>query len=63
MIAAFNNALASFYVRYTTEEEGQTMAEYGLIIALVAVAAVAGFTALGGNIAARITAVGSTIAP
>jgi len=32
------------------EEEGQGMAEYGLIIALVAVVCIVGFTALSGKI-------------
>lgn len=32
------------------EEEGQGMVEYGLILALVAVAAIAAWTALGGGL-------------
>ena len=36
-------------------EEGQTMAEYGLILAVVAVTAVVGYTLLGGDIKALIT--------
>ena len=32
-------------------EEGQTMAEYGLLIALIALIVLAGVTALGGNLA------------
>ncbi len=32
------------------EEDGQAMAEYGLILTLVALATIAGFTLLGGNI-------------
>ena len=63
MKTALNNALAAAYVRYTSEQEGQTMAEYGLIVALVAVAAVAGFTLLGGNIQGRINGVATTIGP
>jgi pilus assembly protein Flp/PilA len=31
-------------------EEGQTMAEYGLLVALIAVVAIAGATALGGSV-------------
>lgn len=33
-----------------TQEEGQGLAEYGLILALVAVVAIAALTALGGGI-------------
>jgi pilus assembly protein Flp/PilA len=35
-------------------EDGQTMAEYGLILALVAVAAVGAYFALGGDISGVI---------
>jgi len=33
-----------------SNEEGQTMAEYGLIIALIAVVVIAGVTLLGNNL-------------
>lgn len=39
----------------TNEEEGQGMAEYGLILALVAVVAIAALTLLGPAIAAKFT--------
>lgn len=42
------------------DEEGQGMAEYGLILALVAVALVAGFTALQGGIDGVLTGVTSS---
>ena len=38
----------------TNEEEGQGMAEYGLILALVAVVAIAAFTLLGEQITAMM---------
>jgi len=37
-------------VRVLRREEGQDLAEYGLVIALIAVAAVVALTALGGSI-------------
>lgn len=36
--------------RFLCEEEGQGMAEYGLILALVAIAVIAALTALGGGL-------------
>ncbi|MBI3958868.1 MAG: Flp family type IVb pilin [Chloroflexi bacterium] len=48
-----------FYVKnfalVANEEEGQGLAEYGLIIALVAVIAIAGVTAFGTDISAFLT--------
>ena len=35
---------------YMSDEEGQGMAEYGLILALIAVLAIGALTALGGTI-------------
>jgi pilus assembly protein Flp/PilA len=39
--------LLTFAKRFFCEEEGQGMAEYGLILALVAIAAVVALTAMG----------------
>jgi pilus assembly protein Flp/PilA len=36
------------------EDEGQSLAEYGLILALIAVVAIAAVTALGGNISSYL---------
>ena len=38
-----------------TREEGQTMAEYAVVLAVITVATVAVFTALSGGISAAIT--------
>ena len=43
------------------ESKGQTMAEYGLIVALVAVVSVAAWTLLGGNISGTINNVAGKI--
>lgn len=45
------------------QEEGQAMAEYGLILTLVAVAAIAGFTLLGGNVNTMTTNLANQIVP
>lgn len=43
------------------DESGQGMAEYGLILALVAVVAIAGFRLLGSGVSKQINAVGNEI--
>ena len=43
------------YVRVNwRKQEGQTMAEYGVVLAVIAVTAVVAFTALSGGISASI---------
>lgn len=43
------------------QEEGQALAEYGLILALIAVVAIAALTLLGGAIKAKLEHIGETI--
>lgn len=45
------------------EESGQGMAEYGLILALVAVVVVAALTTLGGGIRDKLTEVNGKLTP
>ena len=45
------------YLASLMDEEGQGMAEYGLILALVAIALLIGFTALSGGISGVLTRV------
>jgi pilus assembly protein Flp/PilA len=45
----------------TKREEGQTMAEYALILVLVAVAAIAAFKLLGSNISKKVSNIASQI--
>ena len=52
-----NAFLANLYLHAITlrdREEGQTMAEYGIILALIAVVAAAGALILGGKINTRL---------
>ena len=44
-------------------EEGQTMAEYALILVLVAVAAIGAFKLLGNNISTKVSSIASQIGP
>lgn len=57
MFARINDAILARAAQYESLEEGQTMAEYGLILALVAVLCVAAFTALQGGIAGTLASV------
>ena len=50
----FVNALAG---TLRTREEGQTMAEYGVVLAVITIGAVAVFTALSGGISGAINRV------
>lgn len=54
------NALTKFYIRMR-ESKGQTMAEYALIVALVAVVAVGAWTLLGGNITTTVNTIAGDI--
>lgn len=49
--------------RLWNDEEGQGLAEYALIIALVSVALILGLQALTGNIGAVFTKIGNTLNP
>jgi len=43
------------------DEEGQGLAEYGLILALIAVACIAALQVLGGGISSQLQSLGGTI--
>ncbi len=43
--------------RFVADEEGQTMAEYGLILALISVVSVVIMTTLGGQITTTFTSI------
>jgi len=42
-------AIAKLVSRFVRDERGATMLEYGLLVGLIAVVAIAGVTALGGS--------------
>jgi Flp pilus assembly pilin Flp len=57
---------ARVYLRLQTglkREDGQTMAEYALILVLVAVAAIAAFRLLGTNIGTKVSKIATNIGP
>jgi Flp pilus assembly pilin Flp len=43
------------------EEQGQTMAEYGVVLSVITIAAVAAFLLLGGNISNVVTNVANYV--
>jgi pilus assembly protein Flp/PilA len=44
-------------------EEGATMVEYGLMVALIAVVALAAVTLLGGNVTAMFSKIANALTP
>lgn len=62
MLAALYRLPVSLYLRTRApraeDERGQTMAEYGLILAVIAVIAVGAFIFLGGIIDSKVSSVG-----
>lgn len=43
------------------DERGQDLAEYGMLVALIAIVAIAALTLLGGNVDALFTTVSTTL--
>ncbi len=56
MLSKINAALLRLYARFE-QEKGQALAEYGLILALIAVAAILALTALGLAVAGQMDAI------
>ncbi|MGA2886486.1 MAG: Flp family type IVb pilin [Terracidiphilus sp.] len=59
-----NNMLLKLYVKFQdlkSREEGQDLVEYALVVALIALGAVAGMSALAGGINAVFTTISTTL--
>jgi pilus assembly protein Flp/PilA len=61
MLAVAYSAAYRILTKEWKRQEGQTMAEYGIILAVVAVIAVGAFTALEGGISSTINKVTSAL--
>lgn len=57
------NDLVLRYVARFQAEEGQTMVEYGLILALISIVAIAILGGLGGNVVSTFTSANDALAP
>ena len=60
MFATINEAILRMFVRFK-DEEGQALAEYGLILGLIAVVAIAALTALGLGLSGKLGSVTSAL--
>ena len=49
------------FISWLKQEEAQDLAEYGLVIALIAVVAIAALTLLGGNISTILGSIAGAI--
>lgn len=61
MFARINDALIRGMAEYKSREEGQAMAEYGLILALIAVVAIAALTTLGSSVSGKFGSVSAAL--
>jgi Flp pilus assembly pilin Flp len=52
----------NLFKKFLIEEDGQDMVEYGLVVSLVVIAGVVGYTAFGTAISTGISIVTSTVA-
>ncbi len=53
---------ATYLAARLQRDEGATMVEYGLMVALIAVVALAAVTTLGGNVSGKFAEIASAIA-
>jgi pilus assembly protein Flp/PilA len=53
--------MTNLFARFVKDESGATAIEYGLIAALVAVAAIAGMTTLGSKLSALFSGIGGKL--
>lgn len=63
MISYVNALIASVLLRVTDDEQGQGMVEYGLIIVVVALAALASLTLVGGQLITTFQAIVTGLTP
>ena len=62
MLSNINEAILRLFVR-ARDEEGQALAEYGLILGLIAVVAIAALTLMGTLIAGKLGEITTALTP
>jgi pilus assembly protein Flp/PilA len=63
MLLTAMNYVSHYAAKLLRREEGATLVEYGLLVALIAVACVVAITTLGGGISTLFTGVADDLAP
>ena len=53
--------LRTFAANFVQEEDGASLAEYGLLLALIAVICITGITLLGKNVSTMFSTVGASV--
>ena len=61
MFARMNDELLRHIADIKSRDEGQAMAEYGLILALIAVVAIAALTTLGSGVSSKFASVSTSL--
>ena len=61
MFARLNQAILARVAAYQNAEEGQAMAEYGLILALIAVVVITAVTLIGTNLDTKFNAIATAL--
>ena len=61
MLDRINQAILTRIAAYQNPEEGQAMAEYGLILALIAVVVIAAVTLIGTNMNTKFNAIATAL--
>ena len=61
MFARVNEVVLRGMAAYKSHEEGQAMAEYGLILALIAVIAIGALTSLGGGVVNKFNSIATAL--
>ncbi len=60
MFSKISETVLKLFVQYK-DEEGQALAEYGLILGLIAVVAIAALTLLGGAITGKLNSINTAL--
>ena len=62
-MSAFTRVLASAQSRFVRDDEGASLVEYALLVALIAIVAVVAITSFGDSLSAEFDSIATEIAP